>query len=237
MDCLLFIFCHNYDFNFCYFTEKATSEKTQTTNASVVQYFWVAKKTFTIPQEQLQLSRSAKKMARTIKDEKTARRFMQRYGSHFPAGLHTLGGVLFRIVDAESTSTEATSVLMEKATQQLQGQISAASVSGLGGICKSIRGEHSDSSGNTENHSEKVDGILYTFSSQAMGPATTDPHAFEKMLANNSTWAVIDRGSSDAYLPVWELIGDLGSEFEEPARILESTWGNDEEKKMIKEKV
>lgn len=50
-------------------------------------------------------------MARNVvKDEQSARLFMERYGSHFPAGLHTLGGVLFRIADAESESMMSTSV-------------------------------------------------------------------------------------------------------------------------------
>jgi hypothetical protein len=48
------------------------------------------------------------------------------------------------------------------------------------------------------------------------------------LLANNSTWALIDRGSPNAYLPIWELIRDLGSDFEEAAGILERTWNSNE---------
>ena len=80
-------------------------------------------------------------MARaSVKDEKTARLFMQRYGSHYPAGLHTLGGVLFRIVDAESSNTTETSFLTGKAAQQLQGQLSFGFLGGLFGISASIGG-------------------------------------------------------------------------------------------------
>jgi hypothetical protein len=167
----------------------------------------MATKTFKMEQEQLKLSPSAGKMASTVvKDERTARLHMQRYGSHFPAGLHTLGGVLFRIVGAESESEKAATVLTQKAAQQLQCQISVGFLGGLFGIGASISGEHSSSSGKTEGHDEDSDLISYTFSCQAMGPATTNPATFNKLLANNSTWALIVRGSPNAYLPIWELI-------------------------------
>jgi hypothetical protein len=195
----------------------------------VVQYIWIATKTFKIEQEQLKLSTSARKMASTVvKDERTARLFMERYGSHFPAGVHTLGGVLFRIVDAESSSTKVTNVLTEKAAQQLQSQISIGFLGGLFGIGASISAEHSSSDGKTEGHDKEIDDVSYTFSSQAMGPATTNPATFVKLLANNSTWALIDRGSPHAYLPIWELIRNLGDDFGEAAQILEHTWRKDE---------
>ena len=208
--------------------EEATSWKEQNTSASVVQYIWIARKTFQIGDQSLELSAKAKEMARTVDDEDAARLFMQRYGSHFPAGLHTLGGVLFRIVDAESSSTQATSVLTDKAAQQLQGQTSGGLLGGAIGIGVSVSGEVSGSGGKTEGYEEKADNVSYTFSSQAMGPATTSPDAFFKLLANNSTWALIDRGSPNAYIPNWELIRHLGNHFEEAAIILENTWRDDE---------
>ncbi len=129
----------------------------------MVQYIWTATKTFKIDQEQLKLSASARKMARDIMDEETARRFMQRYGSHFPNGLHTLGGVLFRIVDAESSSMKGTSVLTEKAAQHLQGQLSFGFLGGMFGIGLSIRGEHSSSSGKPKPMKKKL-RIFHTLS-------------------------------------------------------------------------
>ena len=39
---------------------------------------------------------------------------------------------------------------------------------------------------------------------------------------------MIDRGSFEGYIPVWELIRDLGKEFEGAASVLEETWCNDE---------
>ena len=165
-----------------------------------------------------------------VKQSDAARCFMERYGSHFPAGLHTLGGVLFRIVDAKNEGKVVTSNLIEKAAQKLQGQLSFGYFGGASGIAGSVSGEHSSSSGKTSAKDEKVDSTSYTYSFQAMGPSATDPATFSKLLTNNSTWALIDRGSHHAYIPVWELIRGLGKDFEEPAKVLEKTWIDDEEK-------
>ena len=61
-----------------------------------------------------------------------------------------------------------------------------------------------------------------------MGPAATNPATFLKLLSYNSTWALIDRGSVKGYIPVWELLRDLGSEYEAAAKVLEETWNFDE---------
>ena len=166
-----------------------------------------------------------------VSDKKTARQFMQRYGSHYPAGLNTLGGVLFRIVDAESSSTQETSILTDKAEQELQGQLSIGFLGGTFGIGASTTGEHSSSSGETKAVNNQGDDVSYTFSSQTMGPATTNPVLFSKLLSNNSTWALIDRGSQHAFIPMWELLRDLGSDFDTAADVLEKTWNDDEIKK------
>jgi len=44
---------------------------------------------------------------------------------------------------------------------------------------------------------------------------------------------LIDRGSPNAYIPVWELIRDLGSDYEGVAEVLEKTWLDDEKKNRI----
>ncbi len=168
------------------------------------------------------------------RSEELAKRFLDRYGSHMPAGLHTLGGILFRIVDAHSEGATTTYKLTEKSAQQLQGQLSLGFLGGVFGIGLSVSGEHSSSEGKTTAQEEQEEKTSYTFSSQAMGPAATDPATFAKLLGNNSTWALIDRGSPAAYIPVWEMISDLGSEFEEAAKVLQTVWA-EKEKKLKKQ--
>lgn len=115
-------------------SQGTSSVKKKTSSVSVLQYVWIATKTFQLEQEQMRLSMSARNMARSITKAsdpgEAARRFMNRYGSHFPAGLHSLGGVLFRIVDAESSAEIETSVFTEKAAKELQGQISVGFLGG-----------------------------------------------------------------------------------------------------------
>ena len=219
--------------------EEVKSKKENTDSVSVLQYIWIATKTFKIEQEEMRLSTSARRMARSItrekgKEEEAARHFMERYGSHLPAGLHTLGGVLFRIVDAESSGMQNTSKLTEKAAQHLQGQISVGFLGGAFGIGASINSQHTESSGKVSAREEEAVDTSYTYSFQVMGPAATNPATFTKLLANNSTWALIDRGSKNAYIPVWELMRELGSDFNEAAEVLESTWLKDEKENKQK---
>ena len=221
--------------------DEVKSTKEQTNSVSVLQYIWIATKTFKIEQEEMRLSTSAKRMARSIsrhkestEQEEAARHFMERYGSHLPAGLHTLGGVLFRIVDAESSSSQKTSTLTEKAAQHLQSQISVGILGGAFGIGASVNTQHTESEGKLTGKDEKAEHTSYTFSFQVMGPAATNPATFTKLLANNSTWALIDRGSKNAYIPVWELMRELGSDFEGAAQVLEKTWCKDEKENKQK---
>ena len=222
----------------------AKTRKKQTNHASVVQYIWIATKTFNIDKEQLILSSSARKhakiLAKAINDGNDERKneltksFLNRYGSHFPAGLHTLGGVLFRIVDAESKSEMNRYQLTEKAAQRIQAQLSFGFLGGAFGIGGSVSGGHTSGEGKKVAEEEKDDETTYTFSSQSMGPAAIDPATFTKLLGNNATWALIDRGSQSSYIPVWEMLSDLGEEFEEAAKAIKDVWTNDEKKRKKK---
>ena len=220
-------------------SQGTSSVKKKTSSVSVLQYVWIATKTFKLEQEQMRLSMSARNMARSITKasdpSEAARRFMNRYGSHFPAGLHSLGGVLFRIVDAESSTEIETSVFTEKAAKELQGQISVGFLGGAFGIGASISGGDSNTSGELQAEEKKAEAASYRYSFQSMGPAATNPTTFTKLLANNSTWALIDRGSPLAYIPVWELLTDLGDPaFDMAAGFLEKTWNEDEDKESKK---
>lgn len=215
--------------------ESVKSASEDSNHVSVLQYIWIATKTFKIEQEQIRLSMSARKMAMSImkykdlnQSQQAARNFMTRYGSHFPAGLHTLGGVLFRTVDAESSKAQNTSELTAKAASQLQGQISVGFLGSVFGVGASFSAERTSSSGDKRASHQEEDDTSYTYAVQSMGPATTNPVTFSKLLANNSTWALIDRGSQHAYIPVWELIRELGGDYEEAAQVLETTWAKDE---------
>lgn len=213
------------------------SVQSSTTGASVLQYIRTAKKTFQLERDQVNLSLTARKMAKAItkdananapKREKSARIFMDRYGSHFPAGVQTLGGVFFSIADAESKSTTDTFKLTEAAVDHLNAQISLGFLGGAFGIGASVTGEHTTGSGKTDEKHETSESYRFTYSVKSMGPPATNPSTFHKLLSYNSTWALIDRGSFEGYIPVWELIRDLGKEFEGAASVLEKTWCKDE---------
>ena len=207
------------------------------TSASVLHYIRMPTKSFQLEHNQIQLSESAKEMARSIAQEtdklrrqEMARIFLQRYGSHFPAGTQTLGGVFFSIADAESKKAKKKFELIRAAAGYLKEKISLAFRGDLG-IGVSTAGEHSGSKGsNVGEHNERC-GEFVTFSVRSIGPTTTDHDTFHKLLSDNSTWALIDRGPVQGYIPVWELLKDLGNEYETAADVLEKIWQCDEEKK------
>ena len=64
-----------------------------------------------------------------------------------------------------------------------------------------------------------------------MGPAATNPVVFQKLLAYNSTWALIDRGPHEAYIPIWELLRNLAGSYDDAAQVLEATRDEEEETK------
>ena len=213
------------------------SLKLSTTSASVLQYIRTDKKTFQFERDQINISFPARKTAKMItqdaegnasKCEESARIFMDRYGSHFPAGVQTLGGVFFSIVDAESKSAMDTNKLTETAVNHLNAQMPFGFLGGAFGIGASGTGEHTTGTGKTHAKHETGHNEIFTFSVKSMGPLATKPSTFHTLLSYNSTWALIDRGSFEGYIPVWELIRDLGKEFEEAAVVLEETWCKDE---------
>ena len=213
------------------------SLKLSTTSASVLQYIRTDKKTFQLERDQINISFPARKTAKMItqdaegnasKREESARIFMDRYGSHFPAGVQTLGGVFFGIVDAESKSAMDAYKLTEAAVNHLNAQMPFGFLGGAFGIGASGTGEHTTGTGKTHTKHETGHNQIFTFSVKSMGPLATNPSTFHTLLSYNSTWALIDRGSFEGYIPVWELIRDLGKEFEETAVVLEETWCKDE---------
>ena len=219
-------------------SQEDQSVKSSATSASVLQYIRIAKKTFQLEWEQLNISLTARNMAKRTVDEESARFFMERFGSHFPAGVQTLGGVFFSIVDAESKSATNIVNLTDAAVNHLDAQISVGFLSGLSVTGASATGKKDTGTGESSNKYKKSSNESFTFSVKSIGPQAANPSTFQKLLSYNSTWALIDRGSIKGYIPVWELIRKLGSEFEEPATVLEKTWRKDEEdrKKKLEEK-
>ena len=220
-------------------SQEDQSVKSSATSASVLQYICIAKKTFQLEWDQLKISLAARNMAkRTVRDEESARSFMERFGSHFPAGVQTLGGVFFCIVDAESKSATNIVNLTEAAVNHLDAQISVGFLSGLSVTGASATGKKDTGTGESNSKYKDSSNESFTFSVKSIGPQAANPSTFQKLLSYNSTWALIDRGSIEGYIPVWELIRELGSEFEKAATVLEKTWRKDEEdrKKQLEEK-
>ena len=160
-----------------------------------------------------------------------ARRFMEMFGCHVPAGVQTVGGVFFSIADAESEGVQKTTTLTKAATEKLQTQMSFGFLGGAFGIGGSVKAEHQESTGETQGEQEDQKKTSYTYTVHAMGPAATNPVVFQKLLSYNSTWALIDRGPHEAYIPIWELLRNLGGSYDDAAQVLEASRDEQEETK------
>lgn len=209
--------------------------ETQTNSASVLQYIRVPKKAFQFEEGDIKITLAAKKMAKSIvqnatveEQERSARNFLERYGSHYPAGVQTLGGVYFSIADVHSKKTAFADLSSKETDKHLKLQIGANFPSGVPGIRAEVSGKYTNGkrkeSGNQRKDSNESSSDYVT----SMGPEATDPDTFQMLLSYKSTWALIDRGSCKGYIPVWELIKKLGGSFEFVSSILKKTWEKDE---------
>lgn len=206
--------------------------ESQTTNASALQYIWVPQKALRIEDGDINITLTAKKMAMSILKspskelrEESARCFLKRFGSHYPAGVQTLGGVYFRIVEIESEDAKFTSYLSEKAVKHLKAHIRPIEMPPIG--ANASVGYTKNKSTETNNQAEtRAESCYYNVTS--IGPTTEDPDTFQRLLSYESTWALIDRGAFEGFIPVWELLRKLGGTFESVSAFLEEIWKRDE---------
>ena len=218
------------------------SSKEWSTSASVLHLTRTPTRSFLLESDQIKLHESAKKMARsivqgteigTVHQQNKARLFLKRFGSHFPAGVQTLGGVFFSIADAESKEVTKKFELMEATTDYLKTKISVQFL-GAFNIGGGIAGEHTCSKGsNVGKHKERRQDA-FSYSVRSIGPIATNTSTFQKLLSYNSTWALIDRGPVEGYIPVWELLKDLGGVYETAADVLEEIWQCDEKERKAR---
>ena len=210
------------------------SLETKTFSASALRHYRVPMKSFHLKEADIKIPLTAKRMAKSIiqnetEDERetSARQFLERYGSHYPAGVQTLGGDFFSIVDVNSTEYASADLLAEKAVKHIKMQI-ATGVPEIGaGVVSDYTNGNSKGTGNQG----KSSGESFTYYSKSIGPSALDPETFDKLLRHKSTWALIDRGEFAGYKPVWELIKKLGGEFKKVCSILEKTWKKDENRR------
>ena len=223
------------------FQDKQTSQntvKSSSTSVSVLQHYSMTMKQFQIEEDKMNLTVMAQQHAIEIGKDgagtEKARSFMKLFGSHVPSGVHKLGGIFCSIADAESDTQIETTKFTEAAETRLKSQISGGYLGGAFVIGGSMAIDHSSSLGKAEASQTKKDNVAYRFSVEVIGPLASNPETFEQFLAYDSTWAIIDRGPPEGYLPVWHLLRRQGNEFQSAADILEKTWNEDEKKQRKK---
>ena len=210
--------------------------ETVKTTASTLYFFRHNKKSFRFERGDLRLSSACTKDALRIVQnaedissdlQKNARDFLRRYGSHFPLGIQTLGGIFFTIADVETQSKTDEKTLQKFAQDHLEAKMSIHFLSEKFGI----GGNATHTAEDRVQHTEENITARFSYRKMSMGPPA-NPATFHKLLSYNSNWALIDRGNlQTANIPVWELVEDLGGVFEDVAIVLKETWAKHEQER------
>lgn len=226
-------------------SDESTHHSTSSgTSAAVTHHFRIGTQAFQIRREEITLRKEARKKALLItketdteKQKDAARHFFSQYGSHIPCGVHNLGGIFFTVANARSSKKSDVATLTHQAVTHLHVKVS------IGWIGEGFAGgasgtfDKEGASGKTTAHQEENEDVSYTYSLKSIGPNADSPATFKKLLSNNnSTWAILERGPTSAYVPVWELFQELDEEYKKPASVMKQTWNEDERKKSIEQK-
>jgi hypothetical protein len=214
---------------------KMSSHRTSTTTTSVAvtHHIRIGMKAFQIGRSEMKLRMEARKKALSIDTNDAARQFFKRYGSHVPCGTHNLGGVFFSIANAKSNRETEVSTLAHAATQHLHSKVSFGYSGGVFGVGASTEFDSHSEQGQSEGEQKENNEVSYTYSTISIGPNAENQATFKKHLSNNnSTWAILDRGETTAYVPVWELLQELGDRFKDSANVMRQTWDEDEKQKL-----
>ena len=211
-------------------------DETFNTTASTLYFFRYNEKSFLFDREALRLSSACTKDAlRIVRNaeqissdlQENARNFLRRYGSHFPLGIQTLGGIFFITADVETQSQTDEKTLQKFAKNHIGAKMSIHFLSEKFGIGSNATHTAED----RVEHREEQITATYSYRKTSMGPPA-NPATFHKLLSYNSNWALIDRGNlENANIPVWELVEDLGGVFEDVAIVLKETWAKDEQER------
>lgn len=208
------------------------SDQASSETASALHYFKIDKKIFQFSPDQLRINSTAQREAVSISSEAAARNFLDRYGSHYPEGVQTLGGVFFSIVDAESERRTNTTKLQKAALHHLKCKM-AGFPTGAFGVDASAEFEHDHVVGENTINIDESSETKFTLSMKSIGPQAHNPATFEELLSDSSNWALTDRGNPKSYRPVWELLNtrNCGEEFARAAQFLKTTWEKDEKER------
>jgi hypothetical protein len=206
--------------------DSSSHTQKKSTSAGITTHYVANLYSFSIGRDKMILTEQARKDIRGIKTQQDAAKILVRYYSHFPSGLHHVGGIFMSSILIETESASSVKALLSKATDSTNASASAGggnlAFNAAGGIKDST---FNDSSSTDSTNSEKKKCKI-THNVKTYGPITPDKDAFLEALKNDeSTWHIIDRGNSASLVAIWELVlqdGDPTVAIKAP--LLRDTW-------------
>ena len=200
-------------------------KKRTTSHACVVRYKRYPLKAFRIPRHGMKLTAEAIVEGKLVTNLSDAKKFLKKYGSHIPAGVHHLGGIFSEVIDVKVEEEINEQSLITAATNLFNAEVS------VGGLLFSFDGAISgslkvlNSKGETDRAQNKQETATYTKTIKCFGPNAANAEIFTNILeVNNTTWRVIDRGDLGIVVSIWELLRDLGDEYVKPAKLIKDAW-------------
>lgn len=196
--------------------ERQHQSQRTTQRAMQVASVYCPQKAFRIPRAAMVLDADARALAGSIgQDLSQASHFLDKYGDHVSAGLHIVGGVMYRKMlvemDKQVTTQEMKEAVSDSQSHEASLGFSGWGVSAGGSVKHSSFQAEGTAKGDHKEQLKKRTSLEVV----TLGPAVSCPELFKRALeANTGTWHIIDRRSStesyDVYVPVWELLRDEG---------------------------
>lgn len=194
--------------------------------AYCIHYVSIPIKSFQICTDEMKLSGEAERELSNVDTRSKAESFLKKYGSHLNDGKQHVGGIFIRTITVQSEEKKKIKELEKMAGKHISASAGAGFDCGKVGAAAGGSVEHSSGQGSKTGIQEIDEKTTATTNIECIGPSCSDPDSFRDLLyGNNSSWHIIDRGSS--FIPIWRVILQQVScrpEIEKAAKLLQQTW-------------
>jgi hypothetical protein len=217
------------DFNRAHHDERTEEEveDSESTQACALVFANLPKASFRLTRDEMKLSTAATNKLLDVTSQSSALQFLKLFGSHMPTSVIHVGGMYSFACTVTATSKESSSKLQNLAAEQVSSY--AKGGGGLFGVTvmASVKYDSESQVANRRSGSSIQKTAQTETSTSVHGPLAESPTALNLILnASNKTWRIIDRGTPQDYVPVWDLLRSecYLNKFASQAKLLQSVY-------------
>lgn len=149
--------------------------------------------------------------------------FFERYGSHVNQGPIHFGGVYWWTASAEGFKDSDLTEMKSLTSKALDNYVGAGYSGPCFNVSAGVETASSELKGDcTGKDNEALRSLVQLSISKTGGPAETDDHLQWKshLVNSNKTWSVIDRGTLNTLIPIWEIVVSAHrQDFKDPLKL------------------